>query len=774
MKKGNILLTIFFITFSTVVFEILYTRIFSVIYLSSFAFLMISLALFGYGLSGFFMSFSRIGKDDKGLKYLEYFILGYALLLPIILKITLVAKVDFLNLFNPVTNLLLLLVNFIVLLFPFFAAGVSLVLIFTLYSEEIGKLYFIDLIGAALGGVAIIPLIVSFGPSRVILILFFILSLLWFSISRKNIKVKISVLLILAVGFLGMYKFSEQLFPIVPKIVKRDYIDDYNRNRIEYSKWSPINKIDVVSFMKKNKIIWLDGGTQQSYLKKTIPNINNLEPIDFNQSSIPYQLTKPGAAMIIGSAGGYEVLCAYSNKFKPIIAVEMDPEICDLVENRYSEFIGNLFHKKGVFVINDEGRHVLKRRNRKYNVIQMVNSHNSSVLLAGGMSISETYIYTVESFKDYWNHLNDNGYLSIVHIFGERMFSTAYQALKEMKIKEPEKKFFVIQPTMPQKGFNFFFMKKGDISSKEINILEIFAGSRKIVYSPDRVEDNIYYDLAGEKFRDTIKRSSVNIAPVYDNSPYFNQPNKIGQFKFNNNYIMSKWGQDAVKVNLKYSNSVYLSILVISILFSLLFIYLPLKLKTKENKNSGMILYFFFIGMAFITVEIILIKIFQLYLGNPAYSISAIIFALLVSSGIGSLLSGRINSVFGKRTILYLSIFIFSVLIFYSIFLFSITYSLIHFGLLGRLIITVLLISILGIPMGVMFPTGLRSLGKSDRIMIGWAWGANAFATVIGSVLTVIIAINWNFSVVTILAALLYLLSGIIFIKSLEKIKSRG
>ncbi|MEN8154181.1 MAG: hypothetical protein ABFR75_09160 [Acidobacteriota bacterium] len=772
MKKGNILLTIFFITFSTVVFEILYTRIFSVIYLSSFAFLMISLALFGYGLSGFYMSLRKIGKDDKGLKYLEYFILGYALLLPIILKITLVAKVDFLNLFNPVTNLLLLIVNFVVLLFPFFAAGVSLVLIFTLYSQEIGKLYFIDLIGAALGGVAIIPLIVNFGPSRVILLLFFILSLLWFSISRKKLKVKISVLLILAVGFLGMYKFSEQLFPIVPKIVKRDYIDDYSRNRIEYSKWSPINKIDIVHFMKKKKIIWLDGGTQQSYLAKTIPNIDQLEPIEYLHSSIPYQLTKPGPAMIIGSAGGYEVLCAYSNKFKPIYAVEMDPEICDLVEDRYSEFIGDLFHKKGVYVINDEGRHVLKKYKKKYNVIQMVNSHNSSVLLAGGMSIAETYIYTVESFKDYWNHLNDDGYLSIVHLFGERMFTTALQALKEMNIEEPEKKFFVIQPTIPQPGFNFFFMKKGNISQSEIKILEKFAGSREIVYSPDRIKDNIYYDLAGNKFRETIDNSSVNVAPVYDNSPYFNQPNKIGQFEFSNNKIMSQWGQNAVKVNLKYSNSVYLSILVISILFSLLFIYLPLKIKTKSNNNSGMIFYFFLIGMAFITVEIILIKIFQLYLGNPAYSISAIIFALLVSSGIGSLLSEKINRIFGKKTILYLSIFIFSILAIYAFFLFSITYSLIQFGLMGRLLITVLLISVLGIPMGVMFPTGLRSLGKSDRVMIGWAWGANAFATVIGSVITVIIAINWNFSVSMILAALLYLLSGFIFIKSLKKIKA--
>ncbi len=766
MKKGNILFTIFFITFSTVVFEILYTRVFSVIYLSSFAFLMISLALFGYGLSGFFTSFSKISKDKRGLQYLEYFILGYALLLPLIFKITLIAKIDFTHLFNPVTNLLLLIINFAVLIIPFFAAGVSLVLIFSLYSDEIGRLYFIDLVGAALGGIAIIPLITKFGPARSILILSMILTLLWFSLSKLKLGKKGIFLLILFVLLGSLYKFSDKIFPIAPKIIKRGYIIDYHKNRIEHSKWSPINKIDVASFFKRKKVVWLDAGTQQSYLVKPPLPVEQMGPIEYNQSSIPYQLAKSGPALIIGSAGGYEVLCAYTNNFKPIFAVEMDPEICDIVENSYSEYLGHLFKKREVKIINDEGRHVLRKLNRKYNVIQMVNSHNSNIILSGGLSFSETYIYTVESFKDYWNHLNDDGFLSIIHMFGERMFTTALQALKEMGVKNPEKKFYILQPP---KGFNYFFMKKGDLNEKDIKKLEKFSRIRNIAYSPFRELDNVYYDLAGPDFKKTIAESSVNIAPVYDNSPYFNQPNKIGQFSFENNILLSNEAKKAINVTLKYSNSVYISILGISLIFSLLFIYLPLRLKTKETTHKPIILYFFFIGMAFITVEIILIKIFQLFLGNPAYSISAIIFALLVSSGIGSLFSDKLNKLLGQKTILYLSVFISIVLVIYALFLFNFTYLLIHISLALRLLTTLLLISVLGVPMGMMFPTGLKYLGTSNKIMIGWAWGANAFATVIGSVITVIIAINWNFSTALILAAVLYIISGITFFRDLKR-----
>jgi len=759
MNRFKLLTTIFFITFFTVVIEILYTRLFSVIYRSSFAFLMISLALFGYGLSGVYLSISKIAKKKNAIKYLEYFILIYALSLPVIYKITLLSSIDFLNLFNPFGNFLLLLANFLVLLIPFFTAGVALVLIFTLYSSEIGSLYFIDLIGAALGGIAIIPLITNFGPSKVILIIFIVLSALWFLISRFTLVKKTAIFALAVLCFIGMFHFSDSLFPVVPKMKKRQFLKHYQRNLIEHSKWSPINKIDVAPFVKGKKRIWIDGGTMQSDLVKAPKDLSKIKPKKWIHGSIPYQLaTKKGSAFIIGSAGGFEVLCAISHNFKTIVAVEMDPEICDLVLNKYADFIGNIFQKKGVYLKIDEGRSVLKRLDRKFDVIQMVNSHNADTLLSGGLSIAEAYTYTVESFKDYWNHLNDDGFVSIVHWFGERMFTTAFQALRELGVENPEKKFHVIEAEI----YTFFFMKKGDINARDIEILTKFAKNHAIVYSPDRQKDNLYYQVASGNYREAIKASSINISPSRDNSPYFNQGNKIGQFKFKNN-VMGIKRVDVINFGLIFSNSVYLSVLFASLLFSILFIYLPLKIKVKDKADYRSVFYFFFIGISFITVEIILIKIFQLYLGSPAYSISVIIFSLLVSSGIGSLLSGRINNIFKEKTIRYLALFIFFVLIIYALFLFKLIYLLIQFGLALRLLIAFILIFILGLPMGVFFPTGMRYLGDTNKAMIGWAWGANAFATVLGSVLTVIVAINWNFSYALCFAALSYLLAGVLF-----------
>jgi len=771
MKRIQLIATIFFITFSSIVIEILYTRVFSMIYFSSFAFLMISLALFGYGLSGVFMSISETAKKKNAIRLLEYFILGLALSLPLVYKITLTAKVDFLNLLDPPSHLLPLILNVLVLIVPFFMAGVCLVLLFSLFSDQIGRLYFVDLAGAALGGLAVIPLITSLGPSRIILLISFVILLLWSLISRMRPLVRAGGLVALTVILSILFLHADALFPVVPKLKKREYLDDHRRGLIEYSQWSPINKIDIAPESQYRKNMWLNGGTQQSWLVRHSREIEaTKKPIKWFHQSIPFQLTRKGSAFIIGSAGGYEVLCALTHKFKEIYAVEMDPAICHIIsETEYADYIGKIFRRKGVHLIADEGRSVLKRmKGKRFDVIQMVNSHPTDTLLSGGLSVAETYIYTVESMKDYWNHLNDEGFLSIVHVFGERLFSTAVEALREMNIPEPEKKFFIIQA---KNGFNYFFLKKGDIDEEDSETLTTFARKLRrmfpveVVYAPHLEKDNTYYKLISPDGAALIARSSVNISPVHDHSPYFNQPNKIGQFRFKNNYVagIARLMIDNAR---NRSNSVYLTILVVSVLFSLLFIVFPL---ARRSRGRGLafapILYFFLIGMGFIIIEIILIKIFQLYLGNPAYSISVIIFSLLLSSGVGSLMSDRFQRWMKRRTVPIFTAIIVLVVTAYIFLLFPIVYSLIHLGLFFRFLVSLALISILGIPMGVFFPIGLKYLGQRDRVMIGWAWGANAFATVLGSVAAVITAINWNFGITLLVAALCYGLAGTLFHK---------
>jgi spermidine synthase len=756
MQRWKLLFTIFAVTFTTMLAEVLLTRVFSVVYFGQFAFLIISLALFGYGLSGVFLALRKLSERKDQATLLSRFLLLFVVSFPLAYKATLVFTIDFLHLFSPWQNILFLVLNFLILLLPFFFGGVVLALIFSAYSENIGRLYFIDLVGASLGSLAIIPLIPVLGPNRILILLFALLALAWVLIAGGRKVLRFAVFGVLIAAFTAAFLLEDKVFPIVPKLVeaKRQYNSQFKRKRIEYSKWSTIDKIDVAPWMNIRKVIWINGGTMQSFIMQFDGDLTKLKKIEWNPASLPFQVARKGSAVIIGSAGGFEVLCALSHGFKHVVAIEMDPVICELLKNEYADYTGRIFHLPQVNLIADEGRSALQRMKRKFDVIQMVNSHNADSLLSGALSISETYIYTVESFKDYWEHLQDDGLVYIVHWNGERLFATALQALREMGIERPEEKFFVSQHAG---GFNYFFLKKGTFSPQDYVILKASVRSaRDIVYSPDMKLDNLYYDLLAD-LDGTVGKSSVNIAPVYDNSPYFNQPNRIGQFRFRNMQIRGM-GEAVVNSAIVYSNSIYLSILALSLLFSFLLIYLPLRRKrTAAAGRSPLILYFFFIGLAFIMVEIIFIKIFQLFLGSPAISISIIIFSLLVSSGLGSLLTARWFRPLGERMIPAFAVFLAALLTVYGFFLFAILNRLIFLTFPWRVLVSFLLISLAGFFMGAFFPEGIRRLGAQDKTMIGWAWGSNSFATVVGSIMAVIASINWNFTVVLILAALSYL-----------------
>jgi MFS family permease len=756
MRRWKLLFTIFAVTFTTMLTEVLLTRVFSVVYFGQFAFLIISLALFGYGLSGVFLALRKLSQRKDQATQLSRYLLLFVVSLPLAYKATLVFAIDFLHLFAPFHNFLFLILNFLVLLLPFFFGGVVLALIFSAYSESIGRLYFIDLAGASLGSLAIIPLIPRLGPNRVLILLFFLLALAWFFLASGRRIVRIAVFGVLIAAFTAAFLFEDRVFPIVPKTVKRQYNAQLENNLIEYSKWSTIDKIDVAPWGSRRKVIWINGGTMQSFIRKFDGDLARLKKIEWNPASLPFQVARNRSAVIIGSAGGYEVLCALSHGFKLVVAIEMDPVICDLLKNEYADYTGRIFHLPQVNLLADEGRSALKRMKRKFDVIQMVNSHNADVLLSGALSISETYIYTVESFKDYWEHLQPDGFVYIRHWNGERLFATALRAMREMGIEHPEEKFFVIQDPG---GFNCFILKKGAFTARDY---ETFKGSvaapEEIVYSPDMRLDNLYYSMMAD-LDGTVRKSSVNIAPVYDNSPYFNQPNRIGQFRFRNLQVRGM-AKSVVRYAITYSNSVYLSILVLSLLFSFFFIFLPLRRRRSDAGQRPLIFYFFFIGLAFIMVEIIFIKIFQLFLGSPAISISIIIFSLLVSSGVGSLLAARLFRPFGKRMIPAFALFLAALLAIYGLVLFALLDRLLFLGFPWRVLFSFVLISLAGFFMGAFFPEGVRRLGEKDKTMIGWAWGANSFATVLGSIAAVIVSINWNFTAVLVLAALSYLAAG--------------
>ncbi len=163
-------------------------------------------------------------------------------------------------------------------------------------------------------------------------------------------------------------------------------------------------------------------------------------------------------------------------------------------------------------------------------------------------------------------------------------------------------------------------------------------------------------------------------------------------------------------------------------------------------------------------VEISLIQKFILFLGHPIYSVSLVIFSLLVSAGMGSRFSLRFDGrSFRQLRILLLCL---SGLLLLSAFSYPLILSFFQGNsVFVRWALTFILVSAPGFFMGMPFPLTVRLVDSMQPQWVCWGWCANGCASVLGAILPVLIALNWGFQAVFFLAALCYLVGFLVICK---------
>jgi hypothetical protein len=278
----------------------------------------------------------------------------------------------------------------------------------------------------------------------------------------------------------------------------------------------------------------------------------------------------------------------------------------------------------------------------------------------------------------------------------------------------------------------------------------------EILHDPLIHLNTVYSDyLSSASPRNFEADYPFNIYPVTDDNPFF-----YNYFKWTNlTFIFNEEGD----VNLRFplGNLVILVMFVFSTVTAIAFIVYPLL----KYKKSGLevpfalptLTYFSLLGLAYIMIEIILIQRFTLFIGYPSRAIAITIFGMLVFSAFGSLLGKKaIKSIAGLR---YLLILLVVTLILYLVGLPSLLRSLLGLHEWLRIMISVIIITPLGLMMGIPFPTGLYQLGVRSQDLIPWAWGVNGVFSVLGSVLVILISMQTSFTVAFGIAALFYLLA---------------
>ena len=776
---------LFLISAATLILEITLTRLLAVAQWHHFAFMVISIAMLGFGVSGTLLSiFPSLLKRDSGMVLPITALIFSFSSLGSFLIVNAISFDQFILLWEP-RQILYLAVYYLSLAVPFTASGLCVGFLLAKKAKDVGRIYFFTMVGSGAGcllAVCLAPL----GIPHVIAYASIIGVVAAFFFCLRSSKV-------LSLATAILFLVSMVVFVRLPtKINMTPYKDLPTQLRFPQTKvlstfWNAFSKIDVIdgptiryapglsyqfqdTLPRQLGITWDgDGLTPITEYEETTRRV---EFTDFLTSSLAYHLKEEPVVLVVGVGGGLDVLSALHHRAESVTGIEINPLFIDILAKEYGHITGKHFRAPQVRLIVDEGRTYLRRSRDCYDVVQISLLDSQTSASVGAYGLSENYIYTVEAFKEYVEHLSHDGFLSITRWLMLpprdclRLCTIALTALEEMGVQRPEEHVALIRSW----GTSTFLLKRSPISSSDVAALRQFCQERGFdpIYFPGIEVDEVnLYNKLPEPFYYQYVSSLMNpsersvfladylldIQPTTDDRPFYHHFLKWRRLK-----ELYRAVGERMESFVLWGDVLLVVVLGQAVLLSIVFILLPFVFMRRlfgsvKKTPAALLFYFLCLGFGFMFVEIVLIQKFILFLGRPVYALSVILFSMLVFSGCGSLASSRLG--FRAHVLLPLLSF------FVMAYLFSLSY-LFHL-FLGqilalRVLVSIILLAPLSFLLGMPFPLGIRILNKISPGSIPWAWGINSCASVVGSIAAVAIALYFGFSAVFVSACGFYVL----------------
>jgi len=760
-------------SFAALLLELSLTRLFSVVLFYHFAFLAISIALLGLGAGGVFAHLRKQDLKSKELRVIASTCAGLsAVAIPFALEVVLHVPVS-LNLTGG--NFLRLTVIYLVSAVPFFLTGLQFSVIFARMPGSIARLYGADLAGGALACIAIVPLLNWIGGPNAVLfsaLVAAIAALVWApNIAMKKRTGTLAVFVLLVIGL----NHSGKVADIV-------WAKGIRRQNVEFARWNAISRVEVDRQQDGARIVVIDADANTFIMNADPRQCDGAEWQRRLMSSPPAivnVLSPRGEYAIIGPGGGVDVLRAVANGSPDVTGIEINPIIAtDIMRGRYADFAYHLYQRPEVHIHVSDGRSFIRNAEQQFDVVQMTLVDTWASTAAGAFALSENSLYTTEAFIEYFKHLKPDGLIAITRWEFQqprealRVVSVAMNALHELGVTDATNHFIVIsQSQLNEDGINVAVLtKKSEFTPEEEAMVRQHIAKNppmQVLYSPSGQEHNPFAGLI--KSNDPYSFSNnyaYNVTPVSDNKPFFFFTLKPGQiFRQQTEHAMD-W-----KVNLGVA--VLAMLLLISIIAVLLFLVVPLMLERGHTHSSASrLLYFVAIGLGYILVEVTFIQRFVLFLGHPTYALTVVIFLMLLASGGGSLISRRWTPL--GRAIWLPLLAIIAALLLYLAVLPGLLDRFVGVAFPFKVLISGVLLVPLGLAMGMPFPTGLRTLAipkeRSAEHSIEWAWAMNAASSVLGSVLAIVIAIEFGLNITLACGAAAYGLAFLFHIQLHRKL----
>jgi spermidine synthase len=756
--------------------ELALTRIFSVTMFYHFAFLAISIALFGLSASGVFVyvmhrTFARVSTNAL----LCAGALAHCLTTLLALGYLVRARVGLT--YSP-ENLVLMLFLYLVAALPFFAGGVVISLAFSRLTARINTLYSADLLGAAAGCLVLVPLLNLLGAPGVVLSAAALAAgaALCFSPPHRRRRAIDAVILLLL-----LIPGALQLAGMAPFAVEDT--KGHETDRVLFSKWNSFSRIGVydrahddwslspkyVGPRVPSLIMDIDSSASTPIVRGKA-DLSDAAYLRYELTAIAYHLAeRPGGfdALVIGPGGGRDLLSALAFGARQVDGVEINPIIVrDVMLDTFREYSGNLYAHPRVAVHIEDGRSFVRRTPKRYDVIQASLVDTWAATAAGAYTLTENSLYTVEAFGEYLDHLTESGLLTMTRWVGDglRLVSLAQEACARRGLDAAQHLAIV-----RYKAVMTFILKRSPFSRDEVARLQQAADGLgfTLVYAPGAASpaevqeppeirrtrvvaaDYRALILAADRHR-FLDSHPLDLTPTTDDRPfYFHNTRLRDQLRvaFGGSLIFGS-GLGAL-----------LTLFAVSAALVLLFIIGPLVVAAERPARgwSPWLAYFGALGAGFMLLEVALLQRFVLLLGHPVYSLTVTLFSLLLGTGLGSLMSRRVEIARVRRVTIRALVAVAVVAAVAALLLERVLDLAIALPLIARLAVAAALLVPFGVLLGMALPGGMRLLDQARPDIVAWGWGMNGALSVVGATLAIFIAMNWGFSVTLAIGAATYI-----------------
>jgi hypothetical protein len=795
--------------------ELALTRIFSVVMYYHFAFLAISIALFGLSASGVFAYVARRWLDRSPASTLLARLAAIYAASTIVALFVLVRLRVGLN-YSP-RNLELMLIIYALAALPFFAGGLVITIAISRFSSRINAVYAADLMGAAAGCLVLLPLLDRLGAPGVVLTAAALALIAGVLFAPTGSRATFGgVAAVVMVALLAGQLSGVAVFDVTDT-------KGHASDRILFSKWNSFSRIGVyerthgdwslsstyTGKLPDTRYMDIDSAASTPILHVE-PDLANVQYLRYELTALAYHLKEqrleaggsrlgrkqgleagasglratgaqplasslqppssqpPGfTALVIGPGGGRDLVSALVFGARQVDGVEINPIIADdVMRDRFREYSGGIYTHPRVRIVIDDGRSFVRRTPDHYDIIQASLVDTWAATAAGAYTLTENTLYTVEAFNDYLDHLTDDGVLTITRwvLDGLRLISLA-QAACESRGWDAASRLAIVQ----HDRVATFLLKKTPFTAAEVAQLKTVADRLgfRVLYAPsingtrplmaadawvDGVNTGVYARLIRAPNRARFfAEYEDDISPTTDDRPFYFHTTKL------KDQFQVAFGRSMLFGN---GLSALLTLTGISAALVVLFVVGPLAVVGGPLPRGwfGWLAYFGALGAGFMLIEVSVLQRFVLLLGHPVYSLTVTLFSLLLGTGVGAAWSRHVKDEALARSAAVALLLVAAVGVFVIAAVTPVISWAIPFARATRIAIAVGLLAPIGMLLGIPMPTGLRLLQARAPEMVTWAWGINGALSVLGATLAIFIAMNWGFRATLLAASATYLM----------------